>query len=340
MKVLVTGGTGTVGRAAVERLVRHGHQVRVIGRRRGIAIEGAEYRACDITDFACLRDQMKGMEGVVHLAAIIHPSLAPGQEIFRVNCAGTFNVYRAAADHGINRLVCASSINALGYNFGIKNFPLLYFPMDEEHPTCTTDPYSFSKQIMEETAAYFWRREGVSSVCLRLPAVYEIVAGQRGVLLEFVSRSQRAYAELMALPEEQQRTRARQVIDEFERLRTERAWEEPREGFGINIPHAPLMFGRSNFWTSIDARDSAQAIEKGLLADYQGSLPLFINDSHNFSGIETETLVRLCYPEVKARKRPLEGTEALVSIDKARALLGFEPEYSVRDWHKHGEGDL
>lgn len=332
MNVLVTGGTGNVGRAAVARLVQHGHRVRVLGRRAGITIAGAEYRSCDITDFDCLGEQMQDMEAVVHLAAIIHPSLGPGQEIFRVNCTGTYNVYRAAADHGIQRVVCASSINALGYNFGIKNFALCYFPMDEEHPTYTTDPYSFSKQIMEETAAYFWRREGISSVCLRLPAVYEVTAEAQSVLREFVASSKKAYAELMALPRAQQAARARQVVEGFERLRVERAWEHPSRDFGMHRPDAPLMFGRSNFWTSIDARDSAQAIEKGLLADYQGSFALFINDSHNFAGVETEALAQIFFPEVQARKRPLQGTESLVSIDKARALLGFEPEHSIQAW--------
>jgi nucleoside-diphosphate-sugar epimerase len=332
MRILVTGGTGNVGRAAVERLVRNGHQVRVIGRRSGISIAGAEYHSCDITDFAHLGEQMAGMDGAVHLAAIIHPSLAPGQEIFRVNCVGTYNVFQAAADHGIKRLVCASSINALGYNFGIKDFELLYFPMDEDHPTFTTDPYSFSKQIMEETAAYFWRREGISSVCLRLPAVYEVTKEQSNVLLEFVSRSQQAYAELMALSEREQRARAQQVMDRFEQLRTKRAWEQPLEAFGIDIPDALLMFGRSNFWTSIDARDSAQAIEKGLLSGFTGSFPLFINDSHNFTGIETETLTRTFFPQVRTRRRPIEDTESLVSIDKARTLIGFEPEHSIHTW--------
>ena len=51
-----------------------------------------------------------------------------------------------------------------------------YFPIDEQHPTFTTDSYSFSKQVMEEIGAYFWRREGISSVLLRLPGVYEIRA--------------------------------------------------------------------------------------------------------------------------------------------------------------------
>jgi nucleoside-diphosphate-sugar epimerase len=68
-------------------------------------------------------------------------------------------------------VIPASSINALGYYFGKVQFPILYFPVDEEHPTFTTDSYSFSKQIVEQIAAYYHRREGIDSVCLRLPAV-------------------------------------------------------------------------------------------------------------------------------------------------------------------------
>ena len=92
------------------------------------------------------------------------------------------------------------------------------------------------------------------------------------------------------------------------------------------------MFGYSNFWASIDARDSAQAIERGLLANYEGSHPLYINDSHNSAGIPTRKLVALFYPDVPLR-RSLEGTETLVSIDKARDLMGFEPEFSISRWH-------
>ena len=83
MKILVTGGTGAVGPAAVKRLVQHGHQVKVIGRRAGtdidpVDIEGAEYQQCDVNDFPSLREQVKGMEGIVHLAAIPYPGGAPG----------------------------------------------------------------------------------------------------------------------------------------------------------------------------------------------------------------------------------------------------------------------
>ncbi len=339
MRVLVTGGTGAVGREAVKRLVAHGHIVTVIGRTPDLTIEGATYRQCDIVDFECLTDCVQGMDGIVHLAAIPNPSMGTSEAIFYVNDTGTFNVYCAAAAAGIRRIVSASSINALGYNFGIKRFPLQYFPMDEAHPRYTTDPYSFSKQIMEEIGAYFWRREGVSSVFLRLPGVYEVTEENEERMQEWRTRTMASYQELLSKPEEEQRRAAQEIIAQHDRLREERAfemhgdtaradhWRKMRE-----LPYARMMFGYSNFWASIDARDSAQAIEQGLLADYEGSHPLWVNDSHNSAGVPTEALAALFYPDVPLT-RPIPGTESLVSIDKARSLLGFEPEYSVSRWY-------
>ncbi len=51
------------------------------------------------------------MQGIIHLAAYAHPALAAGPDIFRVNTAGTYCVYEAAAREGIRRVTVASSIN-------------------------------------------------------------------------------------------------------------------------------------------------------------------------------------------------------------------------------------
>jgi len=284
MRILVTGGTGNIGKPTVDLLASHGHQVTVIGRRE-MQLANADYIVCDVRDFERLKKVCQGMDAIVHLAAIIAPMLAPGQDIFDVNCRGTFNVFQAAADTGIKRVVAASSINALGYFFGVTKFPILYFPIDEEHPTYTSDPYSFSKQIIEEIAAYFYRREGINSACLRFPAVLD----QEG---EFIRRM--------------------------------KSFFEP-------YPELTRNFARDNFWTLLDTRDAARAIELALTADFEGSHPLFINDSVNFAGIESEKLLQKYFPEVKARKYPIIGDETVVSIRKAQKLIGFEPQYSWRD---------
>ena len=51
MCILVTGGTGTVGCCCVARLVRAGHNFRVIGLDENLEIAGADFRTCDITDY-------------------------------------------------------------------------------------------------------------------------------------------------------------------------------------------------------------------------------------------------------------------------------------------------
>jgi nucleoside-diphosphate-sugar epimerase len=339
MRILVTGGIGSVGRGTVARLLRLGHEVGIvdwlpeeeISEEVREDIRGATYAQVDITDFASLSPHFTGVKAVVHLAAFAHPAGASEVEIFRVNCQGAFNIYRAAADAGISRVVSASSINALGYNYGITPFPIEYFPIDEAHPTSTTDPYSFSKRVLEEIADYFWRREGISGVCLRLPAVIRVSSRWGGRMREFAAHRKQAFDTLMALPEGERRARVDAVIAASDARRAERLSEKPwtghprhREG-EIPAPEQLLMFGRSDFWAVIHAEDASQAIEKGVSAEYEGSHPLFVNVGENSVGVPSRALAELYFPEVREWRRHLEAAETLVSIERARELIGFEP---------------
>ncbi len=337
MKILVTGGIGNVGRTLVAQLVQHGHQVKVVDRHAPVEILGAEYAQCDINDFKAFREQVRGQEGIIHLAAIPYPGGAPGEEIFRINCAGTYNVFEAAALEGIKRVACASSINAFGFNFGVKPFPIRYFPVDEAHPGVTTDPYSFSKQIVEEIAAYYWRRDGISSVCLRMPWVYEMNSELEWMGKKAYAYIQKGYADLLALPPAERKETARQMVKELDEKRAlrlnEQPWEGGEEGEVVAFKEEWFkLWGYTDFWSVISASDSAQAFEQGLLVDYQGSYPLYIAEAQNILGIEAETLAQLFYPDVTERRRPLVGQESLLSFDQARRLLSFEPQFSIRQW--------
>ncbi|MDP6700013.1 MAG: hypothetical protein QGH25_10210, partial [Candidatus Latescibacteria bacterium] len=85
----------------------------------------------------------------------------------------------------------------------------------------------------------------------------------------------------------------------------------------------------TNFWTGIHAEDSAQAFEKGLTADYDGAHPLFVTQATNRAGVASEALLRLFFSDITGRKQQLAGQESIVSIDRARALIGFAPERSL-----------
>ncbi len=328
MKVLVTGGMGRVGAAVVERLLRTGHELTLTGRSAREQTRGAPYVRCDINDFAALLAAVQGMDAIVHLAAIPGPGAA-AEEIFRINCSGTFNLYEAAARAGIRRVVTASSINAFGYNFGIRSFPVRAFPVDETQPGFSTDPYSFSKQVTEQIAEYAWRRDGISGVCLRLPYVAPAEYGGQERVTRHAELCRRSCEALLKLPEGERIAKAQGWVAGYDAWRAGR----PFEGSDAHVEYPdPLMIGRTDFWTRIDERDSAQAVEKGLCADYEGCHTLFANDSHNITGVPSLFLARLFFPNAHAPAERLPGTSTLVSIDAARRLIGYEPEYSVERW--------
>jgi nucleoside-diphosphate-sugar epimerase len=330
MKILVTGGVGNVGPAVIERLVRAGHTVRFIGRRPGMRFEGAQYVQCDVTDIACLKAQAAGMDAVVHLAAISGPHQAPPEEVFRVNCLGTFNVYEAAANAGIRRVVQASSINALGFGFGVRDFTVHSVPIDEDHPTTPTDAYSYSKNIAEHIAEYHWRRDGISGCSLRIPATVPFPHYEEKPNRDFVTACRAEAAVLLALDPRERREKVAGWLRLLEEGRSRRVFERPPEDWKGLFPESMLMGCRADFWTAVDARDSAQAFEKAVTLPYEGSHPLFINDGCNRTGVPSRTLMELFYPGGRITwKKNVKGYDGLVSIERARSFLGYEPAFSA-----------
>ncbi len=337
MRALITGGAGHIGKSTTARLVDHGWEVRILGIDSPVEIAGAEYAQVDILDYDALLQQTRGCDAVIHLAAIRSPSMAPGQDVFRVNVAGTFNVFEAAAAAGIKRVVQASSINALGCAYSTTEINLRYFPVDEEHPSFTTDPYSFSKQTVEQIGAYYWRRDGISSAALRFPWVYS-----HGMLENESFRQRRELGramldQLASLPESEQQARIAEVKRRALHYREQRSLEyapeqpqPPRRTMADDVLFWMYTHDRFNFWAFLDELDAAQSLEKSLTAEYEGDHVLFINDSLNWLDTDSRALVRLFFPEVTHFKGDFSDANSLVSIERARALIGFEPEYSVR----------
>lgn len=115
MRVLVTGGTGVVGRGAVEALISSGHQVRLLSRHAGEEAaawpQSVESFSGSVTDRGTLIEAMRGCEAVLHIAGIVHE--APPEVTFEsVNVNGTRNTVDAAQESGIERLVFVSSLGA------------------------------------------------------------------------------------------------------------------------------------------------------------------------------------------------------------------------------------
>jgi len=165
MKVLVTGGAGLAGTAIAEELVKHGYTVLRADHVPPVddpLTRGepgpSSFKFVDTTDAAQVISAMQGCDAVIHMAAIPNPRMASEFEVFRVNMLSNWAVLEAAEIHGIQKVVMASSVNAIGAVFSKGITPRPYFPIDEEHPTFAEDSYSQSKWLGEEMAEAFVRR--------------------------------------------------------------------------------------------------------------------------------------------------------------------------------------
>jgi dihydroflavonol-4-reductase len=118
----VTGGTGFVGGAIVERLVSAGRVVRALARSddgaRTLRALGAEPVHGDVLDQRTLLDAMRGCGVVYHAAGVNAFCLRDNSPLFEVNVRGSVNVIHAAADAGVGRVVYTSSAATLGEERG------------------------------------------------------------------------------------------------------------------------------------------------------------------------------------------------------------------------------
>ncbi|MFP7762282.1 NAD-dependent epimerase/dehydratase family protein [Marisediminicola sp. LYQ85] len=98
---------------------------------------------------------------------------------------------------------------------------------------------------------------------------------------------------------------------------------------------ADLASRRWNLWGYIDARDGAQAVVRALEARIPGFEAYVIANADTVMSRSSASLVDAVFPGVEVR-RELGEHETLLSIDKARRMLGYEPEHSWRDHARPG----
>lgn len=116
MRVLLTGGTGYLGRAIAAALARSGHETIVFARSASAAVrEGVPGRAIDgdVRDAAALHRAAGGCDAICHSAALVSVWRQRRDEFDAVNVGGLRNAIAAATAHGIRRFVYTSSFLAL-----------------------------------------------------------------------------------------------------------------------------------------------------------------------------------------------------------------------------------
>jgi UDP-glucose 4-epimerase len=168
LRCLVTGGAGFIGSNLVHTLINEGYKVRVLdnfstGKFENIetVIKNIDLIVGDLCREDDVRRAVKGVDIVFHQAALpsVPRSVADPYTTNRVNIEGTLNVFLAARDSGVKRVVYASSSSVYGSNEKL--------PKEETMLTRPMSPYAASKLAKEVYGRIFYDLYGLETVGLR-----------------------------------------------------------------------------------------------------------------------------------------------------------------------------
>lgn len=166
MRVLITGGTGFIGRHMAEHLLARGHDVSILGRdfreAGALLAMGATPVACDLRDAEAVAEACRGCDAVIHAGALSAP-WGPAAAFRAVNVGGTAAVLAGCARHGVGRLIHISS-------------PAVIFTGGEHRGTTEAAPYPrrFTSAYAASKAAAeaLVRAASVPAVILRPKAIF------------------------------------------------------------------------------------------------------------------------------------------------------------------------
>jgi UDP-glucose 4-epimerase len=176
-KILVTGGAGLIGSSTIDALLREHTPAKIVifdnlvrGRlanvERALADKRVSFVEGDIADSAAIERATRGMDAVIHLAALrITACAAEPRQALEVMCDGSFNVVEAARLAGVKRVVAASSASVYGL---ADSFPT----REDHHPYNNRTWYGASKVMLEGLLRSYHAMHGLPYVAMRYFNVY------------------------------------------------------------------------------------------------------------------------------------------------------------------------
>jgi nucleoside-diphosphate-sugar epimerase len=168
-RVLVTGAEGTIGTAVRRHL---GDRYELVS----LTLTPQDFpsHVGDVSDLAAIRPAFAGVDAVVHLAASAAVD-TPWDDVLRNNLVGTYNVFEAAREAGVERVVFASSNHVVGM-YETDGAPAIYEPDDGRTIDHTVEIrpdslYGVSKAYGETLGRYYMEQHGLRVFCLRIGSV-------------------------------------------------------------------------------------------------------------------------------------------------------------------------
>lgn len=165
MKILITGGGGFLGKWMVKPLVEHGHSLRLMDVNPFDSPH--EVFVGDVRNLGQVREAVQGMDALIigHMAPRKPDSYKTPEIAFDINVKGTANLFFAAAEAGIRRVVLMSSTETIAKHPGP--------PWRHDQPHCAGNIYALTKVCEEVIAEQYSRMHGIAVAALRFGYLVE-----------------------------------------------------------------------------------------------------------------------------------------------------------------------
>ncbi|MHB8455397.1 MAG: NAD-dependent epimerase/dehydratase family protein [Acidiferrobacterales bacterium] len=193
MKVLVTGGAGFIGSHLADRLLDAGSEVTVLdnlstGKRGNLSLfaPGLEFVEGDVRDPDTVRQCVRGVDAVVHLAAVasVQASIDDPVATHQTNFDGTLNLLEASRAAGVKRFLYASSAAVYG--------DTRQLPVTEQSGLQPLSPYAADKLAGEHYLYYYFTKHALAGTAFRFFNIYgprqDPSSPYSGVISIFVDR--------------------------------------------------------------------------------------------------------------------------------------------------------
>lgn len=159
-KLLLTGAAGGLGTALRSRLKANCDVLRLSDKSAfGEAQAGEEIVLADLANAAEVNAMVAGCDAIVHLGGISVE--APFEAILQANILGAYHLYEAARQHGVKRVVFASSNHVTGFYKQSET-------LTADHPARPDSYYGLSKAFGEDLSRFYFDRHGIETACVRI----------------------------------------------------------------------------------------------------------------------------------------------------------------------------
>ncbi|WP_146347192.1 NAD-dependent epimerase/dehydratase family protein [Phaeobacter marinintestinus] len=168
-KLVLTGAAGRLGSYLREPLSKLADELvsSDIADDIGTLYPGERYQKADLAKYDDIHALLDGADMVVHFGAI--GDEAPFETILGPNIVGAYNVWEAAYQHKLRRVVYASSIHAVGMHPRQD-----FIGTDARHRPDTF--YGLAKCFAEDLGSLYWDKRGLESVCLRILSAAQVTS--------------------------------------------------------------------------------------------------------------------------------------------------------------------